>query len=222
MVTVKRFLSLTFGLAAMTFTGFHVYDTILIAQRNWKIVQSIDVDFILRMIFYWPITIIRLEGKDLFFKFHSTFATDMEGQLFISPLGYAFLVTYIGTIIISMVLAKSLNRSFIDWGILSFIFPFLAPTILAIKKKKPEREVVTGFGANIIFGIIDSFFFKIITIIFSVIFAGSYSKAGEVSASNVGESKVCGKCGKAVPISASAGQSCPHCDAYWSSENKIQ
>jgi len=56
MLKVKRVLSLTFGLAAMTYNGHHVYDTILFVQRNWKPWQSMDVQFmtwdILRLIIF--------------------------------------------------------------------------------------------------------------------------------------------------------------------------
>jgi len=216
MLKVKRILSLIFGLAAMTFTGYHVYNTIIFVQRNWKILQSIDVEFILRMIFYWPITVIRLEDKFMFFKSPFTHGQFTQGQVIISPLGYGFLVTYLGAIIISIVLAKSLNRSFIDWGILSFIFPYLAPTILVFKKKKPEREGVNDIVDSLLDGILDSIILKTIVVI-----VGALLKGGTVMSGNESTSKVCGRCGAAVDSSASAGQRCPHCDAYWSSENKI-
>jgi len=140
-----------------------------------------------------------------------------HGQVIITPLGYGILVTYLGSIIIPIALAKSLNRSFIDWGILSFIFPYLAPTILVFKKKKPKREGVNKFVDSLLVGIIDSIIVKTIVIIVGALLKGGTGMTGKESTS-----KICGRCGAAVDISASAGQRCPHCDAYWSSENKLQ
>ena len=34
------------------------------------------------------------------------------------------------------------------------------------------------------------------------------------------QQKTCSKCRKSIPLSAHAGQRCPHCGAYWSYENE--
>jgi len=38
---------------------------------------------------------------------------------------------------------------------------------------------------------------------------------------NVMRTKNCGSCGKPVPLSSAAGQRCPHCGAYWSTERTV-
>jgi predicted RNA-binding Zn-ribbon protein involved in translation (DUF1610 family) len=59
-----------------------------------------------------------------------------------------------------------------------------------------------------------------IIIIFAVL--GSFAENSGTSGSTyttTSISKNCSACGKSVSNSSAAGQRCPHCGAYWSSEN---
>lgn len=98
--------------------------------------------------------------------------------------------------------AQSRNRSGFWWWIVCSYLPFFA-IMLALKPEGeevviPETDTSSSYSPSS----------------YSSGSSSSYS-----SGSYYSSSKSCSACGKAVSLSASAGQSCPHCGAYWSTEN---
>jgi hypothetical protein len=180
---VLRALSLMLGLAALALTGSYLNQAIGM-RWNWQLIWN--------TIFYWPRSIVHPAG-------YPQLLSNPQLASKLNPLAWGYLFTHISAVILSIALAKSLNRSRWDWGILSFLFPYLAPTILVFHKKSPEGE--RGVARRLV----------------SAMFgAGS---TGTVLSS---ASKNCGRCGKEVPLDARAGERCPHCGAYWSTERTIR
>lgn len=103
-----------------------------------------------------------------------------------------YLIIITITVINSVILAKKLNRSEFGWGIFSFFMPYLSCFILPFLNEAEER---------------------------------SYSKSSSYESGSYGSTymsdKSCSACGKSVSLSSLAGQSCPHCGAYWGSEREI-
>jgi hypothetical protein len=163
---VARLLSLVLGFGALAFTANLVYRTIALP---W------DLNHIWMLLSFWPRSLI-------FILSHPTLVMELQ------PLSYAFLAVQIGTPVFSVILAKLLDRSRLDWFVLALIFPF-ALTVLAILSR--------GRASSNPYGGVFGHFFAACT------------------------GKFCGRCGKAVPLSARAGQTCPFCGAYWSYERAI-
>jgi hypothetical protein len=94
---------------------------------------------------------------------------------------------------ISFLLAKKLNRSAFGWGIFSFFLPFFSCFILPfLKWKETTYRPATSYNSS------------------------SYGNSSW--GSGYYSDKTCSSCHKSVPTSSRAGQYCPHCGVYWSTE----
>ncbi|RPH90662.1 MAG: hypothetical protein EHM72_18910 [Calditrichaeota bacterium] len=94
-------------------------------------------------------------------------------------------------VIFTVKLAKRLKRDAAIWGTMAVITTGLSSLVLAFLGEKGEASMR-----------------KTRTPSYSSGFGSSY----QVS------QKTCGACGRIVSVSAHAGQSCPHCGAYWGEE----
>ena len=110
----------------------------------------------------------------------------------------AFLNLYVPAIAVSIMMARALNRSRLDYAVLSAVFPYLAPLVLVFQSRRPspDKGLIQGF--------------------FSALFS-STGQSGWVS-----QRKQCGRCGKQVSLAARAGQRCRHCGARWSAERTLR
>ena len=112
-----------------------------------------------------------------------------------SPISFIVILGYVITVAIvvaTVILAGKLNRSKIGWGIFSLLFPWLAGIIIAfLKESEYKSRADYGYAGS-----------------------GSYS-------STFLANKSCSGCGRSVSLSSAAGQRCPHCGAYWSTERRI-
>lgn len=98
----------------------------------------------------------------------------------------------------SMILAAVLNRSSCGWGIGGILAPYLFGLILPfLYKAEPSTET-------------------------SCSTTGGWSPSTSVyGGGSTLTDKQCSNCGRSVSLAAQAGQSCPHCGAYWGSERQI-
>lgn len=108
-----------------------------------------------------------------------------------SSLTLGFTLTII-TIIFVVILAGKLNRSRIGWGIFSLLLPWAAGIIIAFLKEAEYKPKIDY----------------------------SYTKPSYSGSTYVSQ-KTCSACGRSVSLSATAGQRCPHCGVYWSTERRM-
>ena len=101
----------------------------------------------------------------------------------------------IAAVVVNVILAKKLDRSAWGWGIFSLFLPFLACFILSFLDESEDDDYSYPGGSSY----------------------GS-SSYGNTYATD----KSCTACGKGVPLSSAAGQHCPHCGVYWSSETETR
>ncbi len=99
--------------------------------------------------------------------------------------------------LISIALARNLNRNWLGWGIFSFLMPFLSCLILAFLRESDGVSYSSSSGGS---------------------YSGNSYGYGSYNEYLVG--KTCGNCGKSVSLSSHSGGRCPHCGAYWGSEHK--
>lgn len=105
--------TLLFSLVALVLTGMFVL-------ANWN--PNINLNDIWKFVSFWPATLIGVIAG--VFNNPASF-------LQLGPFVYVTLVVHIGSVITAAMLARSLDRSVMDWGIATFIFPYLAPFFLA-------------------------------------------------------------------------------------------
>ncbi len=113
-----------------------------------------------------------------------------------SPAFYEVLTVYFGGVFFSLALAKALNRPRADWGVVAVFLPYFSCSYLGMSKRNWESSK----------GIIGTIL-------------GSFSSASP-GGGGFSVAKTCSRCGKSVSAAARAGQRCPHCGAYWSSEKQ--
>ena len=104
---------------------------------------------------------------------------------------YLYPLLIIAMVILTVLLARQLNRSGFGWGVFSLFFPWIAGFIIAFLGKaeyKPKPTFSWGGTGG---------------------YTGTYV-AG----------KSCSACGQSVPVTSMVGQRCPHCGAYWSTETQ--
>lgn len=163
---IARLLAFVLGLAAFAFTADFVYRTISIPW-DWNHIWS--------LLYFWP--------RNLLFTL-----THLRDVTNLPPLEYGFLAVQLGAPIFSINMAKLLNRSRLDWFVLTLIFPFTLAILALLGRGQVSSDPYGGFIG---------YFFA------------------------AARGKFCGRCGKAVPLSSHAGQSCPFCGAYWSYERTM-
>jgi hypothetical protein len=97
----------------------------------------------------------------------------------------------VGALVAAAMLAKRLNRNPWVWGIGCLFLAGILPIVLALlgRAAKPFKFEASAPRASSWGGF------------------GSYTR-----------DKRCSRCGRSVPLTSHAGQSCPFCGAYWSSE----
>jgi len=99
---VARFLSFVLGMAGLAFTADFIYRT---SSMPW------NANHIWNLLSFWP--------RNLFFLL-----THPRTVMDLPPLDYGFLAVQLGAPIFSIILANLLNRSRLDWFVLTLIFPF--------------------------------------------------------------------------------------------------
>lgn len=176
MKKILRFVSLAFGLGATVLTV-----RMIILAVSW--VKHLEI-IIWRIISFWPRNLFSLIISPSMIRYYS-------------PLAFVHLAIQIGALILAIYLAKELNRSRLDWFVLTLLFPFTL-TILSFLGQGTISSKTHG-------GVIASFF------------AGMSNSSS--TSSNV--IKQCSRCGRTVPISSRAGERCPFCGSYWSDERTI-
>ena len=97
-----------------------------------------------------------------------------------------------------VLLAKKLKRSAAGWGIFGFFLPYIACFILPFLKEADPQKKTSWWSSQ----------------------QGSGSSWGSGYGTSYYSRKTCSACGREVPSDSHAGQYCPHCRAYWGSENK--
>jgi uncharacterized membrane protein YgcG len=106
----------------------------------------------------------------------------------------------IASTVICVLLARKLNRSAAGWGIFGFFLSYISCFILPfLKERDPNAKSASWWNT-----------------------AGNSGNSGGSNyggTSYYGE-KTCSRCGRVVSSSSRAGQSCPHCGAYWSTETE--
>lgn len=126
--------------------------------------------------------------------FHSIQSENVDNSKEFS-ISFSFVLGYLITIaivVVTVILAGKLNRSKLGWGIFSLFFPWLAGIIIAFLKEA-EYKSRADYG-----------------------YAGSGSYTSTFIAN-----KSCSACGRSVSLSSAAGQRCPYCGAYWSTERRV-
>lgn len=108
-----------------------------------------------------------------------------------SQLVVGYVVTII-TVIFVVILAGKLNRSRFGWGLFSLFLPWLAGIIIALLKPA-EYKPRTDYDYT----------------------SPNYPTSTYIS------QKTCSACGRSVSLSSSAGQRCPYCGVYWSTERRM-
>lgn len=106
-----RFLSFALGLGAVVFTLNYIYITITL---TW------NINHIWSIVSFWP--------HYLIFMF-----SNPEIVLPLRPPQYVYLVTQVGAPVLSVILAKLLDRSRLDWSVLQSYFPIYAHYSSAIE-----------------------------------------------------------------------------------------
>ena len=117
----------------------------------------------------------------------------------IKYLGYLSIFARISSAVITVILARKLDRSLFGWLVFSFLIPWLAGFI------------ITFLDENI-YGSYKNYSYN----------GNEYGYNDSIShTSTYLADKSCSACGRSVSLSSSAGQKCPYCGAYWSSERQI-
>lgn len=119
-----RVLSLAFGLAALAFTG--IYANWLISNPRSDVTA---LSYLWQWIRFWPGLVMQLPVRLPVIESLGLAAAGASSWV-------RHLAVYAGSIVLSAVLAGSLNRSRPDWAILSVFFPYVAPVVLALLRKK--------------------------------------------------------------------------------------
>ena len=179
--TELHIVALVVAIAVIAATGYQAYGI-----TRGPIPRARDSALWAQIVFMWARSITAL-------------AQQVSRGLFgIAPLQLVFVNLHVAAVVVSIMLAQALNRSRLDFAVLSALLPYVAPLVLAFQSRKdsPQKGWIQRF--------------------FSAVFSAT-GQGGWVS-----QRKQCGRCGKQVPLSARAGQRCPHCGARWSAERTIQ
>ena len=132
--TILRVLSLAFGLAALAFAGTLAnYDV-----RNSRSDMT-ALSYIWPWVSFWPRLVNRMKLWSV-----SPLA------VVVRSLWLWHAAVYIGSVVLSIVLAGSLNRSRLIWAVLSTLLPYLAPIVLAFLKRKPTPATIGMPGQMIV------------------------------------------------------------------------
>ncbi len=118
---------------------------------------------------------------------------------------YLGIAARIMAVVITVILAGKLNRSFFGWFVFSLLLPWLSCFIIAFLNEN-EYDRSNGFNYESSWYNNDD---------------GYSSYRSSSYDSTYLSDKSCSACGRSVSLSSLAGQRCPHCGAYWSDERRI-
>ena len=119
----------------------------------------------------------------------------MPGVRALSLFGFiVVLLSWAGCVVGCGLYARCINRSWPDWSVFCFVYPFVAPIVLAMLPR----------------GSWDGRFYL-------AQFAEKYFESTAQSKTTTFAN--CGACGKSVSASLHAGDVCPHCHVRWAREN---
>ena len=123
--TALRALSLAFGLATLLFACVILFYDIRASRA------ALTARYLISTISFWPRLVVRLPS----FRVWGT--VTLLTLIHSAQLRHTAL--YIGSVVFSIALAGYLNRSRLLWAVLSALFPYFAPTILAFRQSKPNQ-----------------------------------------------------------------------------------
>ncbi len=109
--------TLIFAMLALVLTGMYILST-------WD--PNPNFSDVWRYVSFWPATLV-----DTFVKVFNNPAVFLKLGTFV----YATLFTQIGATIMAIIMARGLDRSMVDWGVATFLFPYAAPFFLVFLKE---------------------------------------------------------------------------------------